>query len=223
MAWIDYKKAFDSVPHSSILKPLRMYRFNEKVIRFMETSMNKWNTTMKLFYNDGCIITEPIKIKRGIFQGDSFSTLLFCLAATGYGYKIASMSAPVSNLVFMGDIKLYGKNDQEQFGQLKIVKQFSDDIDMTFKLVSTGNIEINDAAIQELNQEEAYKYLGVDESDGIQHSKMKEKIREEYNRRVRLILRTELNGRNKMEAITGLALPVVCSVVLRLLTGKSPN
>ena len=113
----------------------------------------------------------------------------------------------------MDDLKLYGKNDHEQFGQLKIVKQFSDDIGMTFglekcakasfkkgKLAPTGNIEINDnTAKQELNQEEAYKYLGVDESDGIQHSKMKEKIRKEYNRRVRLILRTELtgNGRNK--------------------------
>ncbi|CAH3034003.1 unnamed protein product, partial [Porites lobata] len=52
-------------------------------------------------------------------------------------------------------------------------------------------------------------YLGVDESDGIQHSKMKEKIRKEYNRRVRLVLRTELNGRNKIEAINSLAVPVV--------------
>ena len=118
MAWMDYKKAFDSVPHSWILKTLRMYSFIEKVIRFMETSMNKWNTTMKLFYSDGCIITDPIKIKRGIFQGDSFSPLLFCLAlvpltseltATGYGYKITS--APVSNFFFMDDLKLYGKND----------------------------------------------------------------------------------------------------------------
>ena len=75
--------------------------------------------------------------------------------------------------------------------------------------MSTGNIEISDdTAIQDLNQEEVYKYLGVDESDGIQHSKMKEKIRKEY-RRVRLILRTELNGRNKMEAINSLAVPVV--------------
>ena len=53
------------------------------------------------------------------------------------------------------------------------------------------------------------KYLGVDESDGIQLSKMKEKIRKEYNRRVRLILRTELNGRNKVEAINSLAVPVI--------------
>ena len=34
---------------------------------------------------------------------------------------------------------------------------------------------------------------------------MKEKIRKEYNRRVRLILTTELNGRNKIEAINSLA------------------
>ena len=97
MTWIDYRKAYDSIPHSWILKTLQMYRFNEKVIRFMETSMNNWNTTMKLYYNDGCIITDPIKIKRGIFQGDSFSPLLFCLAlvpltselaATGYGYNL---------------------------------------------------------------------------------------------------------------------------------------
>ena len=78
------------------------------------------------------------------------------------------------------------------------------------KLASTGNIVINDdTEVQELDQEDVYKYLGVDESDGIQHSKMKEKIRKEYNRRVRLILRTELNGRNKIEAINSLAVPVV--------------
>ena len=78
------------------------------------------------------------------------------------------------------------------------------------KLASTGNIVINDdTEVQELDQEEVYKYLGVDENDGIQHSKMKEKIRKEYNRRVRLVLRTGLNGRNKVEAINRLAVPVI--------------
>ena len=78
------------------------------------------------------------------------------------------------------------------------------------KLASTGNIVINDdTEAQESDQEGVYKYLGVDESDGIQHSKMKEKTRKEYNRRVRLILRTELNGRNKVEAINSLAIPVI--------------
>ena len=103
------------------------------------------------------------------------------------------------------------------------MKQFSDDIGMEFglekcakasfkkgKLTSTGNIVIDvDTEIQELDQEGVYKYLSVDEIDGIQHSNMKEKIRKKYNRRVRSILRTELNGRNKIEAINSLAVPVV--------------
>ena len=232
MSWIDYRKAYDSVPHSWRLKTLQMYRFNEKLIKFMETSMRNWKTTIKLCYNDECVTTDQIKIKRGIFQGDSFSPLLFCLAlvpltselaTSGYGYKISNTSAPISHLFYMDDLKLYSKNDQEQVGELKIVKQFIDDIGMEFglekcakasfkkgKLALTGNIIIDEyAAIEELNQEGIYKYLGVDESDGIQHSKMKEKIRKEYLRRVRLILRTELNGKNKIEAVNSLAVPVV--------------
>ena len=127
----------------------------------MRTSMSNWKTTMKLSYNDGCITADQIKIKRGIFQGDSFSPLLFCLAlvpltselaTSGYGYKILNTSAPISNLFYMDDLKLYSKNEQEQVGELKIVKQFSDDIGMEFglekcakasfmkgKLASTGN------------------------------------------------------------------------------------
>ena len=174
MSWIDYKKAYDSVPHSWILKTLQMYRFNEKLIKFMETSMRNWKTTMKLYYNDGYITTDQIKIKRGIFQGDSFSPLLFCLAlvpltselaTSGYGYKISNTSAPISHLFYMDDLKLYSKNDQEQVGELKIVKQFSDDIGMEFglekcakasfkkgKLALTGNIIINEyTTIEELN------------------------------------------------------------------------
>ena len=57
----------------------------------------------------------------------------------------------------MDDLRLYSKNDQEQVGELKIVKRFSDDIGMGFglekcakanfkkgKLASTGNIIIDD-------------------------------------------------------------------------------
>lgn len=59
--------------------------------------------------------------------------------------------------------------------------------------------------IQQLDQEGVYKYLDVDESDAMQHSKMKEKIRKDYIRRARLILRTGLSARNKIEA----AVPIV--------------
>ena len=40
-AWIDYKKAFDSVPHSWILRCLQMYKIHPVLIEFIEQSMNQ--------------------------------------------------------------------------------------------------------------------------------------------------------------------------------------
>ena len=95
--------------------------------------MKSWNTTMYMNHAQGLITKEKTSIKQGIFQGDSLSPLLFCLAlvpltteinASGYGYKMNKNSVPISNLFYMDDLKLYASND-EQEGELWIVKQFS--------------------------------------------------------------------------------------------------
>ena len=97
----------------------------------------------------------------------------------------------MNHLLYMDDLKLYGKNDYELEGLLRTVKTFSDNIGMTYgldkcakatsirgKSKSTSSIVLDiDTKIKELNQEETYKYLGIEEGDGIQHKKMKEKIR----------------------------------------------
>ena len=43
----------------------------------------------------------------------------------------------------------------------------------------------------------------------MQRSQMKEKIRKEYYRRIPMVLKSELNSANKLEAINALAVPVV--------------
>ena len=43
-AWIDYCKAFDSVPHSWILKALDIYKVSPVIINFLKNSMKVWNT-----------------------------------------------------------------------------------------------------------------------------------------------------------------------------------
>ena len=73
-----------------------------------------------------------------------------------------------------------------------------------------SSIKIDEAtSIQEIDQEGTYKYLGINEGDEIQHSVMKEKIRKEYCRRVKLVLKSELNAGNKITAINTLAVPVL--------------
>ena len=39
--WIDYKKAFDSVPHSWVLQCLNMYKIHPILTTFIESSMNQ--------------------------------------------------------------------------------------------------------------------------------------------------------------------------------------
>ena len=63
--------------------------------------------------------------------------------------------------------------------------------------------------IIDLEQEKVCKYLGADESSGIQHAAMKQKLKKELVRRTRLIPKTELNSRNRTTAINMLAIPVI--------------
>ena len=73
---------------------------------------------------------------------------------------------------------------------------------------TTDNRADINTTIKELEQESAHKYLGIYEGDRIQHATMREQIRKEYYRRVRLVTKSELNGSNKIEAINTIAVPV---------------
>ena len=122
----------------------------------------------------------------------------------------------------MDDLKTFAKNDENQQSILTIVKSFSNDIQMEFgldkcakttfrrgKLKNTENIELNlDTVIKGLEQDATYKYLGINEGDGIEHSKMKEKVRKEYYMRMRLLLKSKLNAVNRIRAINTHAVPV---------------
>ena len=123
----------------------------------------------------------------------------------------------------MDDLKLFAKNDQQLQDLINIVTQFCDDIRMEFgldkcakatffcgKLLKPKNIILDTTTvIKDFEPEESYKYLGVTEGDGIQHSSVREKIRKKCFHRVRSILRSKKNARNRIDAVNSLALPVV--------------
>ena len=142
---------------------------------------------------------DKVNINGGTFQGDSLFPVLFCLSLiplanelnnTKHGYEICEKV--INYLFYMDDAKLYVKNDKELEGLISTVKQFIDDTCMEFRLdrfakatfimgkfTRTTAVELDiDTTICELDQEKTYKYLGIDQENGIQHSKMKEKMKE---------------------------------------------
>ena len=232
-------KAYDSVPHSWVLQCLQLHKISPVLCRFLSRVMEGWRTSMVHSHGQGTVKTRIMQIRRGIFQGDSLAPLLFCMALnplstelnrTGCGCRMSMGNGRtakrqlISHLLYMDDLKLYGRNPDQLDGLLHAVRTFSDDIRMKFGLdkcaiahfvngklsghntgVKVGKTE----TIKGLEPGQVYKYLGVDESNGIQHSTMRERVRREYFHRVKMVLRTELYGRNKVLAINGLALPVL--------------
>ena len=78
------------------------------------------------------------------------------------------------------------------------------------KLTHLQNLVIDtNRDIQDLEQGKTYKYLGIKETEGIHHQQMKERLKQEYSRRLRMILKSDLNARNKIAAIGALAVPVL--------------
>ena len=44
IAWIDYKKAYDMIPHSWILQSLVLVKISENIVEFIRGSIKNWNT-----------------------------------------------------------------------------------------------------------------------------------------------------------------------------------
>ena len=227
MAWVDYKKAYDMIPHSWIIDTMGMVGLTDNIIGLIKQSMNKWKTNLDA---DGKLLGS-VPIRRGIFQGDSFSPLLFVIALlplthilreTRMGYQLEKNGTKVNHLFFMDDLKLYGKNDKEIDSLIKTVWQCSKDIKMEFGILKCAAVSLQRGkktrweGIQLPNGEEigeagvgGYKYLGVLELDKIMCDEMKRKVKEIYQKRITLLMKTHLNGKNLFLALNTWAITVI--------------
>ena len=111
IAWIDYQKAFDSVPHSWVEKSIELVGVNSKIVRFCKLSMEIWNTRFILKTKKEVMQSQTIQIRRGIFQEDSLSLLLFCIALISVanelnraecGYQVYGTERRISHLLVYG-------------------------------------------------------------------------------------------------------------------------
>ena len=166
---------------------------------------------------------SDVDVKRGTLQGDSLSPLLFVLSMIPLSsllrkvnvfYEWGKKEYKLHRLFFMDDLKLYSKSEEQIDSLIQTTHVFSTDIGMEFgirkcgvlvlksgKIVRCKGIELpNDEIIKEVGQE-GYTYLGIVELDKVKENEMKEKTMKEHKQRLRLILKSKLNGRNKITAI----------------------
>ena len=118
MAWIDYKKAFDMIPHSWLIECLEIYGAEENNIRFLKNTMLNWTTILT---SSETRLAE-VNIRRGILLGDSLSPLLFIVAVISVtrvlermevGYQLKKGGSRIIHLMFMDDFKLFRRGTKE--------------------------------------------------------------------------------------------------------------
>ena len=147
MVWIDYKKAFDMIPHSWLIECLGIYGAEENTIRFLKNTMPKRKTVLT---SSGTRLAE-VNIRRGIFQGDSLSPLLFIVAMIPMTrvlermeirYQLKKGGSRINHLMFMDDIKLFGKGTKEIDTLVQTVRIVSGDIRMEFGIEKCALVNI---------------------------------------------------------------------------------
>ena len=85
-AWLDYRKAFDSVPHSWIIESLQLAKVPDKIIDVIKMLMSRWRTKLYLYGDKATIETLKIEYHKGILQGDMLSLILFVLSVNPLSY-----------------------------------------------------------------------------------------------------------------------------------------
>ena len=206
MAWIDNKKAYDMVPHSWILETLQLTGVAQNIQQLVGASMKNWRTTLM---SNGQNLVD-VNIRRGIFQGDNLSPLLFVvcliplsviLRKTKGKYQLGKEGESINHLLFMGDLKLYGNDERQIDSLINTVRVFSDGIRMEFglkkcavvvmkrgKVVKNDGVDLPDRGRMKSIEEDGYKYLGILEYNEVLHAEMKIRLQNEYYRRLKRIL-----------------------------------
>ena len=124
----------------------------------------------------------------------------------------------------MDDLKLFAKSNDQIDSLVNTVYTLSEYTGMEFGIKKCGVLvfkrqKVDKAKSRGLNlpngklmktiDEEGYKYLGILEYDKVKEGEMKTEFVSEYKRRLRLILRSKLNGKNKIKAINSCAVAIM--------------
>ena len=154
-------------------------RVEVNVRSFVNASMKQWNTVLTA--GDQRLVN--VKIKHGILQGDSLSPLLFALVMiplilvlvqTKVSYEVKKGGKKINHLLFIDDLKLFAKNEDQIDSLVNTVRTFSEDIKNEFgllkcgvlimkirKVVKSDGISMSDEKMMKNIEEGGYKYLGI--------------------------------------------------------------
>ena len=126
------------VPHHWMIEAIKMVGITNNIMNLFESSKETWRTELIT-----CKETlGEVDIRRGIFQGDSFSPFLFLVVLIPISIilneidlrYVTRQNQKLNYLLFMDDLKQYPKSERELDSLIQTVRIFSGDVGMVFGL-----------------------------------------------------------------------------------------
>ena len=221
VAWVDYKKAYDRVPHDWLLHVLDTIRVPAPLRQCIARLLPRWRLQFELGRGRNAVKVNLV-FRHGLFQGNSLSPLLYCLSIVPLSHALrrtkgvgcGTVGNRVTHSFFMNDLKVYATGERALKVALSTVDRISQAVGMELglkkcgmahvrrgKLVDGGPAALDDGReIPAVNKGNPYKYLGIEQAFEPDQMAVKARLFKEYLSRLKRIWFSDLNAKHKVQA-----------------------
>ena len=137
MAWMDVKKAYDSVDHGWLEDMMILHRFPAWLSKTVEKLSKSWNTRVVATTKQGREASEPIRFLKGLPQDDALCPRLFTVCLNLIAWKISAserykLSKPISvketDLLYIDDLKIFASSESKLNHVMESTKSAMEDV-----------------------------------------------------------------------------------------------
>ena len=169
-------------------------------------------------------VRTDLQFRRGLFQGDSLSPLLFCLSIAPISHALREtmgaivpyLDHPVTHLFFMDNLKVYAESSDALGDTLRVVDRVSRAVGMELGLRKCAVAHIKrgkyvhgedyllpeERRIERVARGGTYRYLGIEQVFKSNHASVRERLTKVYAKRVNQIWSSALSAKHKVH-VTG--------------------
>ena len=232
MAWVDVRKAYDSVDHTWLAKVMRIHHFPKWFCGAISHLAASWNTKIVAVMKQGPEISSLIRFIKGLPQGHALCPRLFtlCLNPVAWllgateGYRLSKpIRTKVTHLLYIDDLKVFASSEAKLNRVLRSASSAMHDMGLHWNPkkcnvlhVKRGN-QVQDAVgmkldqssvVESLNPGTSYKFLGVQKTVTQDKKLALECTAKVYLRRLSVIWSSPLSDFNRVRASNQYAMPV---------------
>ena len=183
------------ITHSWLVECLEIYGAEENTMRFLKNTILNWKAILT---SSGTRLAEVNYQKRDLPRILTLSIVAMIsmtrvLARMEVGYQLKKRGSRINHLMFMDDIKLFGRGNKEIDTLVQTVRTVSGDIRMEFGIEKCSHVNIQRGKVKMTE--------GIQLPGGNNIKDEGEDRKGIYIKRLKAILKSKLNSGNTVKAI----------------------